>query len=283
MENCSSPLPQSSGSFSLKWTMWLCGLVICANRTELSVMDCAVGVSLILSSIARSRVSPKLYLHNSALARSLPLKVNLFFALPQGLGLREAARNTHRGVRQMAAAKGGPSPRPGVLDIAPYVPGTSALPGAHAVIKLSSNETPLGPSPRAIEAYLAAADSLSRYPDGSARTLREAICKMYGLDPGHIVCGAGSDELLNLLAGAYLGPGDEAIYSEHGFLVYKIAIMARGATAVAAPETELTTDVDAILARVTDKTRVVFIANPNNPTGTYIPFDEVKRLRAGLP
>jgi histidinol-phosphate aminotransferase len=183
----------------------------------------------------------------------------------------------------MAAAKGGPSPRPGVLDIAPYVPGTSALPGAHAVIKLSSNETPLGPSPRAIEAYLAAADSLSRYPDGSARTLREAICKMYGLDPGHIVCGAGSDELLNLLAGAYLGPGDEAIYSEHGFLVYKIAIMARGATAVAAPETELTTDVDAILARVTDKTRVVFIANPNNPTGTYIPFDEVKRLRAGLP
>jgi len=106
---------------------------------------------------------------------------------------------------------------------------------------------------------------------------------MYGLDPGHIVCGAGSDELLNLLAGAYLGPGDEAIYSEHGFLVYKIAIMARGATAVAAPETELTTDVDAILARVTDKTRVVFIANPNNPTGTYIPFDEVKRLRAGLP
>ena len=183
----------------------------------------------------------------------------------------------------MAAAKGGPSPRPGVLDIAPYVPGTSALPGAHAVIKLSSNETPLGPSPRAIEAYVVAAGSLSRYPDGSARTLREAICKMYGLNPGHIVCGAGSDELLNLLAGAYLGPGDEAIYSEHGFLVYKIAIMARGATAVAAPETELTTDVDAILARVTDKTRVVFIANPNNPTGTWIPPAEVKAFLAELP
>jgi histidinol-phosphate aminotransferase len=183
----------------------------------------------------------------------------------------------------MAAAKRGPSPRPGVLDIAPYVPGTSALAGARPVIKLSSNETPFGPSPRAIEAYLAAASSLSRYPDGSARALREAIGKMYGLDPSHIVCGAGSDELLNLLASAYLGPGDEAIYSEHGFLVYKIAILARGATPVVAPETDLTTNVDAILARVTDKTRVVFIANPNNPTGTYIPFDEVKRLRAGLP
>jgi histidinol-phosphate aminotransferase len=183
----------------------------------------------------------------------------------------------------MIAAKRGPSPRPGVLDIAPYVPGTSALPGAHPVIKLSSNETPFGPSPSAVEAYVAAASSLSRYPDGSARALREAIGKLYGLDPDHIVCGAGSDEVLNLLATAYLGPGDEAIYSEHGFLVYKIAIMARGATAVVAPETDLTANVDAILARVTKKTRVVFIANPNNPTGTYLPFDVVKRLRAGLP
>jgi histidinol-phosphate aminotransferase len=183
----------------------------------------------------------------------------------------------------MAAAKRGLSPRPGVLDIAPYVPGTSALPGAHPVIKLSSNETPFGPSPRAIEAYLAAAKSLSRYPDGSARPLRDAIAKLYGLDPLRIVCGAGSDELLNLIASAYLGPGDEAIYSQHGFLVYKIAIMGRGATPVGAPETGLTTDVDAILARVTDRTRVVFVANPNNPTGTYLAFDEVKRLRAGLP
>jgi histidinol-phosphate aminotransferase len=183
----------------------------------------------------------------------------------------------------MIAAKRGPSPRPGVLDIAPYVPGTSALPGAHSVIKLSSNETPFGPSPSAVEAYVAAASSLSRYPDGSARALREAIGKLYGLDPDHIVCGAGSDEVLNLLATAYLGPGDEAIYSEHGFLVYKIAIMARGARAVVAPETDLTANVDAILARVTKKTREVFIANPNNPTGTYLPFDVVKRLRAGLP
>jgi histidinol-phosphate aminotransferase len=181
------------------------------------------------------------------------------------------------------AATRGPRPRPGVLDIAAYVPGASALPGARPAIKLSSNETPFGPSPRAVEAYLAAAKHLARYPDGSARPLREALAKLYGLDPARIVCGTGSDELLNLLAAAYLGPGDEAIYSAHGFLVYKIAIQAHGATSVAAPETDLTTDVDNILARVTPRTRLVFIANPNNPTGTYISFDEVKRLHAGLP
>jgi len=177
----------------------------------------------------------------------------------------------------------GPNPRPGILDIAPYVPGTAALPGAGTVIKLSSNETPLGPSPRAIEAYLAQSPHLSRYPDGSARPLREALAKLYGLDAARIVAGAGSDELLNLLAAAYLGPGDEAIYTEHGFLVYRIAIQAHGATPVVAPERDLTADVDAILARVSDATRLVFIANPNNPTGTYLPFDEVKRLHAGLP
>jgi histidinol-phosphate aminotransferase len=181
------------------------------------------------------------------------------------------------------AAKRGPNPRPGILDIAPYVPGTSALAGDGPVVKLSSNETPLGPSPRAVEAYLAEAAHLSRYPDGSARPLREALAAAYGLDAARIVCGAGSDELLNLLATAFLGPGDEAIYSEHGFLVYRIAIQARGATPVPAPETDLTADVDAILARVTDETRMVFIANPNNPTGTYLPFDEIKRLQAGLP
>jgi histidinol-phosphate aminotransferase len=181
------------------------------------------------------------------------------------------------------AATRGPRPRPGVLDIAPYVPGTSALPGARPVIKLSSNETPFGPSPRAVEAYVAAAKHLSRYPDGSARPLREALAKLYGLDAARIVCGAGSDELLNLLAQAYLGPGDEAIYTAHGFLVYKIAILASGAAPVVAPETNLTTDVDAILACVSPRTRLVFIANPNNPTGTYLSFDEVRRLRAGLP
>jgi histidinol-phosphate aminotransferase len=180
-------------------------------------------------------------------------------------------------------AKRGPNPRPGILDIAPYVPGTSALPGAGTVVKLSSNETPLGPSPKAVEAYLAQAEFLSRYPDGSATPLREALASRYGLDAARIVAGAGSDELLNLLAAAYLGPGDEAIYTEHGFLVYRIAIQARGATPIVAPETELTADVDAILARVSDATRMVFLANPNNPTGTYLPFDEIKRLHAGLP
>ena len=181
------------------------------------------------------------------------------------------------------AAKRGPTPRPGILDIAPYVPGTSGLPGAGKVVKLSSNETPLGASPKAVEAFLAEARQLSRYPDGSARPLREALATRYGLDAARIVCGAGSDELLNLLAQAYLGPGDEAIYSEHGFLVYRIAILARGATPVVAPETDLTADVDEILSCVTDKTRLVFLANPNNPTGTYLPFDEINRLHAGLP
>ena len=171
-------------------------------------------------------------------------------------------------------------PRQGILDIAPYVPGKSALAGG---VKLSSNETPFGPSPRAVEAYLAGAKTLSRYPDGSARPLREAIAKLYGLDPARIVCGAGSDELLNLLATAYLGPGDEAIYSRHGFLVYRIVILARGATPVVAPEKNLTADVDEILARVTPATRMVYLANPNNPTGTYLTFDEIKRLRTGLP
>ena len=174
-------------------------------------------------------------------------------------------------------------PRQGILDIALYVPGKSTVAGGGPVIKLSSNETPFGPSPRAIEAYLKEAQTLSRYPDGSARALREAIAKLYGLDPARIVCGAGSDELLGLLATAYLGPGDEAIYSRHGFLVYRIVILARGATPVIAPEKDLTADVDEILARVTPSTRMVFLANPNNPTGTYLTFDEVKRLRVGLP
>jgi histidinol-phosphate aminotransferase len=184
---------------------------------------------------------------------------------------------------QDMTAKRALRPRQGILEIAPYVPGKSALEGGEPVIKLSSNETPLGPSPRAVEAYVAAAADLSRYPDGSARPLREAIADFYGLDPARIVCGAGSDELLNLLASAYLGPGDEAIYSEHGFLVYRIAILARGATPVVAPERDLTANVDEILSRVSAATRMVFLANPNNPTGTYLGVDEIKRLRAGLP
>lgn len=176
-----------------------------------------------------------------------------------------------------------PTPKPGVLEIEAYVPGGSSVPGGVKPVKLSSNENPLGPSPAAISAFQASAGSLERYPDGSASGLRQAIGRAYGLNPDRIVCGAGSDELLNLLGHAYLGPGDEAIFTEHGFLVYRIVTLGCGATPVVAPEKNLHTDVDAILARVTERTKMVFVANPNNPTGTYIPFDEVRRLREGLP
>src|SRR5690349_11482713 len=177
-----------------------------------------------------------------------------------------------------------PVPNPGILDIAPYTPGKSPVPEPGGrVFKLSANETPFGPSPKAIEAYKQAAVHLEDYPEGTSRVLREAIGRTYGLDPDRIICGAGSDEILNLLAHTYLGQGDEAISTTHGFLVYPIATMAVGARNVIAEETNLTCNVDAILKAVTPKTKLVWLANPNNPTGTYIPFDEVKRLRAGLP
>src|SRR6202158_3481364 len=176
-----------------------------------------------------------------------------------------------------------PQPRPGVLDIAPYVPGKSTAPGVAKVFKLSSNETPLGPGENAMAAYRAAAEHLEDSPDGSASALRQAIGEAFGLDPARIVCGAGSDDLLNLIARAYLTDGDEAIYTTHGFLVYPIATLGPGAKPVAAPEKNYTADVDAILKCVSPRTKVVFLANPNNPTGTYIPFDEVKRLHKGLP
>jgi histidinol-phosphate aminotransferase len=176
-----------------------------------------------------------------------------------------------------------PQPRPGVLDIAAYVPGKSSAPGVDRVYKLSSNETPLGPSPKAIAAYNEVGKHLEDYPDGSASELREAIGRAFGLDPDRIVCGAGSDDLINLLARAYLADGDEAIHTTHGFLVYPIATLGTGAKPVVAAEKDYTADVDAILARVTPRTKVVFLANPNNPTGTYVPFDEVKRLHRSLP
>jgi histidinol-phosphate aminotransferase len=176
-----------------------------------------------------------------------------------------------------------PQPRPGVLTIAPYVPGKSSAPGVAKVFKLSSNETPLGPSADAIAAYRMAGEHLEDYPDGSASGLRDAIGAAFGLDPDRIVCGAGSDDLLNLLARAFLKDGDEAIYTTHGFLVYPIATMGTGAKAIAAAEKDFTANVDAILNAVTPKTKMVFLANPNNPTGTYVPFDEVKRLQKGLP
>ena len=176
-----------------------------------------------------------------------------------------------------------PQPRPGVLSIEAYVPGKSSAPGVAKVFKLSSNETPLGPSPKAIAAYNEVGRHLEDYPDGASTDLRDAIGRAFGLDPDRIVCGAGSDDLLNLLARAYLADGDEAIHTTHGFLVYPIATLGAGATPVVAPETDYTANVDAILKRVTPRTKMVFLANPNNPTGTYIPFDEVKRLHRGLP
>jgi histidinol-phosphate aminotransferase len=176
-----------------------------------------------------------------------------------------------------------PEPRKGLLEIAPYVPGKSSAPGVAKVIKLSSNETPLGPSPKAVAAYNAAARHLEDYPDGSAAALREAIGRVFGLDPDRIVCGAGSDDLLNLLARAYLSDGDEAIHTTHAFVIYPIDIRGTGAMPVVAPEKDYTADVDAILERVTARTKLIYLANPNNPTGTYLPFDEVKRLHKALP
>ena len=183
----------------------------------------------------------------------------------------------------MTAPKPQPTPRPGVLDIAAYVPGKEHAPGVARVFKLSANETPLGPSPKAIEAFKAAAGQLERYPDGQATALRAAIGTTFRLNPANIMCGNGSDELLGLLCHTYLGPGDEGIVTEHGFLVYKIQITAAGATPVTVKEKDRRVDVDAILAAVTPKTKAVFIANPGNPTGTYVPVAEIRRLQASLP
>lgn len=177
----------------------------------------------------------------------------------------------------------GPVPNPGILDIAPYIGGEHSADGATRLYRLASNEGALGPSPKAVAAYKALAGDIHRYPDGGARLLREGIARRFALDPGRIVCGAGSDEILQLLTKSYAGPGTEVLYSRHGFLIYPIAAKGVGATPVTAPETNLRADVDALLERVTDKTRIVFIANPNNPTGSYLTSAEIERLHAGLP
>ncbi|KXG84821.1 histidinol-phosphate transaminase [Agrobacterium bohemicum] len=183
----------------------------------------------------------------------------------------------------MSAELNQPVPRPGILDIAAYVPGKEHAEGVAKVYKLSSNETPLGASPKAMEAFKAAASNLEIYPDGQATALRQAIADVHGLNMANILCGNGSDELLGLLCHVYLGTGDEAIITEHGFLVYKIQIMGAGATAVTVKEKDCAIEVDAILAAVTPKTKMIFIANPGNPTGTYAPVSEIRRLQAGLP
>lgn len=184
---------------------------------------------------------------------------------------------------QVARSENKPRAISSIYEIDLYVPGKSKAKGDGEVFKLSSNETPFGPSAAAREAFSAAASALEVYPDGSAAALRETLGAYHGIDPDQIVCGAGSDELLSLIAQAYLSEGDEAIYTTHGFLVYPIVIRANGATPVVAEETDLRADVDQILACVSDRTRIVFLANPNNPTGTYLPQKDIERLIEALP
>lgn len=175
----------------------------------------------------------------------------------------------------------GPRPRAGVMEIQAYVGGKSGERGD--AIKLSANENALGASPKAVEAYKSAAEQLHRYPEGQSHDLRAAIARRHNLDPALIVCGAGSDELISLITQAYAGPGDEVLHTAHGFLMYKISALTSGAVPIAAPEVDLKADVDALLAAVTSRTRILFIANPNNPTGSYLGRAELERLRAELP
>lgn len=170
-----------------------------------------------------------------------------------------------------------------IMGLAPYVPGRSHADGVKKVVKLSANESAFGPSPKAIEAIKTAADGVMRYPDPASADLREAIAKVHGLKAERILCGAGSDEGLTLLIHTYTGPGDEVIFSTYGFMVYPIQAQAAGATGVAVPNKNWAADVDGILAAVTDRTTMVIIDNPNNPTGAYLPWSEVERLHAGLP
>lgn len=169
-----------------------------------------------------------------------------------------------------------------ILAIAPYVGGTSKLAGKQDVIKLSSNENPFGPSPLAVKAMLEAVRNAHLYPDGGSVELRAAIGAAHGLDAARIVCGAGSDELISFLCQAFTAPGDEVLYSQHGFLMYPIYARVAGAVPVTAPEEDLKASVENLLAAVTPKTRLVFIANPNNPTGSYLTRQELAALRKGL-
>lgn len=176
-----------------------------------------------------------------------------------------------------------PSPKPWIMEIAPYVPGRSTTDDGRKVAKLSSNENPLGTSKEAVAAFSDEKVTLARYPDAAAVELREAIAARYGLDPQRIIYGTGSDEVLHLVAGAYAGPGDEVIFVRYGFAVYEIATRRVGATPVIAPDKDYATDVDAILDCVTPRTRIVYVANPNNPTGTFAPRAEMERLHRSLP
>ena len=176
-----------------------------------------------------------------------------------------------------------PLERPGVAGLAPYAQGMSAIAGVAEPIKLSSNESPLGPSPRAIEAYHAAAAQLFRYPDGTQAALRTALAEVHGLERDRLVCGNGSDELIQLLIRAYLVPGDRVVLSQHSFIMARVHAIAQGAAVVTAPEPDFLINVDELLAHVTARTRIVVIASPSNPCGTYLPRAELRRLHAALP
>ena len=174
-------------------------------------------------------------------------------------------------------------PKPWIAAIAPYVPGRATTDSGRKAAKLSSNENPLGTAPEARAAYAAAAETLERYPDAGATALREAIAAHYGIEAERVIHGTGSDEVLHLAAGSFAGPGDEVLYVRYGFSVYPIAARRVGATPVEAADSDYATDIDALLAAVTPRTRVVFVANPNNPTGTYTSKAGIARLHAGLP
>ena len=174
-------------------------------------------------------------------------------------------------------------PQPGIMEIALYQGGASHAEGHAEPLKLSSNENPFGASEAARAAYLAAAATLHRYPPTDHAALRAAIGEVHGLDPARVICGAGSDEIITFLCQAYAGPGDEVIHTQHGFAMYRISALAAGATPVEAPERERVVNVDAILAACTERTRLVFVANPANPTGTMLSEAEVARLADGLP
>jgi histidinol-phosphate aminotransferase len=176
----------------------------------------------------------------------------------------------------------GPKPRPEVMAIAAYVPGEAKIAEVNRILKLSANEGPFGPPPGAREAALKAAAEMNRYPDGGSVELRKAIGVRFELDPARIVCGTGSDELIQHICHIYGGPGTDIVMSMHGFTMYQIAGTYAGSRVLKAPERNLTTHVDSLLAAVTPETTIVFVANPNNPTGSLLPESEMQRLRAGL-
>ncbi len=176
-----------------------------------------------------------------------------------------------------------PELNPWLREITPYQGGEGSAPGSQRVVKLSSNENPLGPSQRALDAYRRAADKLSVYPDGGATMLRVAIGEAHGLDPDWIVCGAGSDELISLICLAYAAPGDETVHATHAFAMYRISSLAVGARPVTAADDGLGADIEALAAAVTDKTKIVFLANPNNPTGTLLPAPAIEALIDSIP